>query len=440
MKLKPYPVYKDSGVEWLRSVPGEWDVKPLKHVASVNDDVLSELTDPEDEIEYVDIGSVSVENGIEKTEIMKFSDAPSRARRRVRDGDVIVSTVRTYLKAIAPINSPPSNLVCSTGFAVLRPLLLNPVYAKYSMQTGYFIDEVIARSVGVSYPAINSSDMMCIRMTTPPLDEQSLIANFLDRETGKLDTLISKQQHLIELLQEKRQAIISHAVTKGLNPDAKMKDSGVEWLGMVPTSWKITKIKHIANLNPKVPDWVRSASDLTCNFLPMDKIGDDGTCTLDTEKAVDDVIAGYTYFENGDVCYAKVTPCFENGKGVVFSGLKNGIGFGTTEVTVFRPTELIRSDLLYFIFQSTYFKSVGEASMTGAGGLKRVSDSVADNLVIAIPSASEQVQLMDQLKLMIKAVDDLTDKAKRSIQLAKEHRTALISAAVTGKIDVREAA
>jgi type I restriction enzyme S subunit len=212
--LNPDAKMKDSGVEWLGMVPDEWIIKPLKHVSSVNDDVISESTNPETEIEYVDIGSVSVENGIEKSELMKFFDAPSRARRRVLDGDIIVSTVRTYLKAIAPIIKPPSNLVCSTGFAVIRPRKdLIPAYAKYFMQSGYFIDEVIARSVGVSYPAINSSEMICIRMPLPSREDQMIIAAYLDDQTSRIDTLIDKARRSIELAKEHRTALISAAVT-----------------------------------------------------------------------------------------------------------------------------------------------------------------------------------------------------------------------------------
>ena len=184
---------------------------------------------PDQEIEYVDIGSVSLANGIERTETMSFGDAPSRARRIPRNGDVLVSTVRTYLKAIAPVVSPPSNLVASTGFAVIRSRnSLQPDFLKYALQEEHFIQQVISRSTGVSYPAINASEIAKIPLCLPDPTEQQAIATFLDRETAKIDALIFEQKRLIELLQEKRQAVISHAVTKGLNPDAPMKDSGVE--------------------------------------------------------------------------------------------------------------------------------------------------------------------------------------------------------------------
>lgn len=166
---------------------------------------------------------------------MLFEKAPSRARRVVRDGDVIISTVRTYLEAIAAIDNPPENLIVSTGFAVIRPNpYLHKGYAAYCLRANGFIKEVVARSVGVSYPAINASDLVNIKVPEPTYEEQEKIAGFLDHETAKIDTLIDKQQQLIQLLKEKRQAVISHAVTKGLNPNAPMRDSGVEWLGGLP--------------------------------------------------------------------------------------------------------------------------------------------------------------------------------------------------------------
>lgn len=174
-------------------------------MCSYNDEVLADSVSDEYEIEYVDIGSVSATEGISTIESISFGKAPSRARRIVRDGDVIISTVRTYLEAISPIDSPPKNLIVSTGFAVIRPnKLLNKGYAAYCLRAKGFIKEVVAQSVGVSYPAINASDLVNIKVPEPTYDEQEKIANFLDHETAKIDTLIERQQQLIKLLKEKR--------------------------------------------------------------------------------------------------------------------------------------------------------------------------------------------------------------------------------------------
>lgn len=212
--LNPDVPMKDSGVEWLGEVPEHWEGKPLKYLCTYNDDTLSETTPKETEIQYIDIGSVSAVNGISKIETMIFKDAPSRARRIVRDGDVIVSTVRTYLEAIASIDNPPENLVVSTGFIVIRPnQYLYKGFASYCLRAKGFIKEVIARSVGVSYPAINSSDLVNISIPSLEYCEQMKITNFLDSQTAKIDELIRKAESAIELMQERRTALISAAVT-----------------------------------------------------------------------------------------------------------------------------------------------------------------------------------------------------------------------------------
>lgn len=447
MKLKPYPAYQDSGVEWLGQVPDGWEVKPLKHVTSVNDEVLPESTDQDEEIEYVDIGSVTVENGIEKTESMKFSEAPSRARRKVRDGDIIVSTVRTYLKAIAPIESPPENLVCSTGFAVIRPRdRFMPSFAKYSMQSSYFVDEVIARSVGVSYPAINSSEMVCIRIAMPSTFEQSKIASFLDRETDKLDTLIAKQEKLIELLQEKRQAVISHAVTKGLDPDAPMKDSGVEWLGKVPVGWNVKRLKHIKALKPnafvdgpfgsnlKTEHFILNgdAYVIESNFATQNVLTLSELKTISQEH-FETIIRSQT--KEGDIIIAKIGAQF--GKASILPKVDKPAVVSGNSMKLSVNENLCGNQWAYW--QLTNLKAIGEIDLLSNGSAQpALSLGSMNNLPFLLPSISEQVLILEYISKETTKIDILIDKAKRSIELAKEHRTALISAGVTGKIDVRE--
>lgn len=242
-KYVPYPAYRDSGVEWLGVIPSHWEVKRLKRVATWNEEVLPDWTDPDLELTYVDIGSVDARDGIVEKEHLTFEAAPTRARRIVRDGDVIVSTVRTYLRAIASILTPDSNLIVSTGFAVIRPRDIDSSFAAYAVRTPYFVENVVANSVGVSYPAINADELVLLPVVCPTSVEQSAISTFLDRETAKIDALVAKKERLIELLQEKRTALITRAVTKGLDPDVCMKDSRVEWFGVVPAHWTVKMLR-----------------------------------------------------------------------------------------------------------------------------------------------------------------------------------------------------
>lgn len=243
--MHPYSIYKKTGIEWMDSVPNNWQVKPIKYVVTCNDDVLSESTPQDFEIKYVEVGGVSEQLGIESFSTLGFGDAPSRARRLVAHGDTIVSTVRTYLRAIAPVISPPENLVVSTGFAVIRPKDIHSDFARYLLSTEYFMSEVISHSTGVSYPAINTPDLMNIKVAIPSPKEQEAIAIFLNKETGKIDELIHRQEKLVAMLDEKCQTLISHAVTKGLNHKVKMKDSGVSWIGEIPLHWESKEIRRV---------------------------------------------------------------------------------------------------------------------------------------------------------------------------------------------------
>ena len=187
----------------------------LKYLSTINDESLDEDTDANLEIRYIDIGNVDPLGNTEEPSLYRFGSAPSRARRCVRDGDVIVSTVRTYLQAITQIHDAPDNLVVSTGFAVIRPIEdeFHADYCKYAVRESTFLAEVEKRSVGVSYPAINTTDLANIPVSVHPLSQQRMIADHLDRETTHLDTLMAKVRETIALLGERRAALISAAVT-----------------------------------------------------------------------------------------------------------------------------------------------------------------------------------------------------------------------------------
>lgn len=213
--LDPNVKMKDSGVEWIGEVPEGWGVKTIKFVASCNNDTISEDESVSTTIRYVDISSVSHEEGIVKADIMLFGDAPSRARRKAKSGDVIVSTVRTYLKAVAAVDDDHADCIYSTGFAVIRARKegVNPRFLKWLVLNDLFIQSVESHSEGLSYPAINAPELMNLKAAIPNLSEQVVIASILDRETTRIDTLITKVQRSIDLLKERRSALITAAVT-----------------------------------------------------------------------------------------------------------------------------------------------------------------------------------------------------------------------------------
>ena len=437
MSFPRYPAYKSSGVEWLGEVPEHWQEKPLKTITSINDEVLPESLSPDYEIEYVDIGSVSLANGIEKTEAMLFGDAPSRARRIPRDGDVLVSTVRTYLKAIAPVVNPPSNLVASTGFAVVRPRHeLEPGFLKYALQEEHFIQQVISRSTGVSYPAINASDVAKISLNLPGSSEQLAIATFLDHETAKIDALIAEQQRLIELLQEKRQAVISHAVTKGLNPDAPMKDSGVEWLGEVPKHWEVKRLKHITRqisvgivVEPsKYYDDEGDVPALRSLNVRQGRIDAEDCVYISSES---NELLGKSVLRSGDLVIVRTG---QPGTCAVIPPSLDGCN--CIDLIFARAPARGSSDYLMYQLSSNAAKHQYDLGSDGAIQ-QHFNVKTATNLIITWPTDGEQHAICSYLNITLEMLDDLIETTCAAVRLLQERRSALISAAVTGQIDVR---
>ncbi|MDD2712853.1 MAG: restriction endonuclease subunit S [Simplicispira sp.] len=210
------------------------------------------------------------------------------------------------------------------------------------------------------------------------------------------------------------------------------KDSGVEWLGEVPAHWHVKRLRHVAMLNPSKSEVAHFPRDAEVSFLPMEAVGEDGTLNLDRTRPIGEVESGYTYFREGDVTVAKITPCFENGKGAVMRGLHNGHGFGTTELIVARPSEgSATSDYLHLLFTSHPFRLLGEASMYGAGGQKRVPDDFVRNFAVAFPPLSEQTAIATFLDRETTKIDALVAEQEKLIALLQEKRQAVISHAVT---------
>ncbi len=438
-RLKPYPTYKDSGVEWLGEIPAHWEVKRLKHLAALNAEALPEETDQGLEMTYVDIGGVDSLGRIIEQEILTFALAPTRARRLVRDGDVIVSTVRTYLRAIAPIKKPEPGMVVSTGFAVVRPDDdLTTDYAAYALRAPYFVERVVANSKGVSFPAINESEMATYELARPPEPEQRAIAAFLDRETARLDALVAKKERLIELLQETRTALITRAVTKGLDPKAPMKDSGVEWLGEIPAQWELWRLKHVSGgltvgivvnpsqyVSPSGPFFLRGV-DVTEGAIVLDRVQ---YISEDSNKTHHKSILRAGDLVSMRVGYPGVTA-------VVPPELD---GSNCASLLITRRSQRINSELLGYLMNSAVGKAQFKMLQDGAAQ-EQINVSDAVDFLVPLPPLNEQRAIVDEVSTSSGRLDALIAGVKDAIERLRELRIALISAAVTGKIDVREEA
>jgi type I restriction enzyme S subunit len=427
MSFPKYGSYTDSGVEWLGSVPNDWRVVPLKSVATCNDEVLPESTDGDALIEYVEISGVEEGLGITATETLSFSAAPSRARRVVKHGDVLISTVRTYLRAIATVSDPPENLVASTGFAAIRPRSVHPGFIGYLLHSEYLMSEVIARSVGISYPAINASELMRLKGPLPSPEEQRTIAAFLDRETAKIDALVEEQRRLIELLKEKRQAVISHAVTKGLDQKVPMKDSGVEWLGKVPAHWRSQRLKALFRQEKR-----QGFSDLAVLsvYREFGVILKDSR-TDNFNKTPED-LSSYQLVRDGDLVVNKMK-AWQGSLGI--SALE---GITSPDYVVFTPLHSEESGYLHLLLRSNGMVSTYLSISNGIRLAQwRLEPEAFLTQSVVLPPVEEQREITVFVQEQMAKFDSLMSEAALATELLKERRSALISAAVTGKIDVR---
>ena len=436
-----YPHYRPSQLPGGPELPTHWQEAPLKFEASWNDEVLSEDTSPDQELLYVDISGVEAGSGIVSTAPMRFADAPSRARRMVRSGDVIVSTVRTYLRAIARISEVPAGLVVSTGFAVLRSRgRLLPSFLGYLLSADFFTEEVVARSVGVSYPSINASDLVAIKVPSPPVPEQSAITDFLDRETSKIDALVAEQQRLMELLQEKRQAVISHAVTKGLDPDRPMKTSGVEWLGDVPAHWVVTPIRRAARLESghtpsrQHPEyWV----DCTVPWFSLADVWQIREAKADYVSETKEKVSELGLANSAARLLPKGTVMLSRTASVGFSAIM-GVDMATTQdFANWVCGERVQPEFLLYVLRAMQ-PEFRRLMMGSTHNTIYMPDIQA--LRCGLPPLEEQRAIVAHIRLTTRQLDDLLEEVQKAEALLLERRAALISAAVTGQIDVRHLA
>lgn len=220
------------------------------------------------------------------------------------------------------------------------------------------------------------------------------------------------------------------------------RDSGIQWLGEIPAHWAVKRLKHTIDVNPSSSE-IRTLPadlDLDVSFVPMEAVAEYGGLDLSHTKPLKDVTLGFTCFQDEDIVVAKITPCFENGKGSRAAGLVNGLAFGTTELHVLRASPAIDVQFLFYLTLSHAGRKHGEAEMYGAGGQKRVPTSFVQNFLHPLPDLTEQRAITAFLDRETARIDALVDKVQEAIIHLKELRTTLISAAVTGKIDVREMA
>ncbi len=419
-RYKPYLRYKESGVAWLGEVPEGWEVKKLKYCLTLQNKKM-----PIDD--KIVIALENIESGTGK---LLESDTNYQGEDvSCKKNDILFGKLRPYLSKV---------YLCRDDGIAFGDLLsyrpnedFNALYAFYTLLSHHFIHIVDSSTYGTKMPRASADFIGEMPILNPAFDEQTAIADFLDRETAKIDTLISKQERLIELLREKRQALISHAVTKGLDPNVKMKESGVEWLGEVPEHWEICRIGNI----------FREATEYGKTDLPILRVSiHDGvsdreylTEEMDRKVARSEDRSKYKCVKPGDLVY-NMMRAWQGGFGAVKVD-----GLVSPAYVVAKPLKPLDTTFVELLLRT---KPATEEMRRYSRGITdfrlRLYWEEFKNLKIVFPPKEEVRDILSYIETQNDHVDKLVNKARQSITLLKERRTALISAAVTGKIDVRE--
>nr|WP_269284740.1 restriction endonuclease subunit S [Oxalobacter aliiformigenes] len=424
---------KDSGIEWIGEIPEDWKIIPLKFLASHNDDVLSENTPDDLEFDYIDISSVQYGSGIINKQHITFGNAPSRARRIVRNNDVIISTVRTYLKAVAIIPDISKLTIASTGFACLRTNeKISPKFLYYSVLSDAFVSTVEAYSVGISYPAINASQLVCLKLPLPSIEEQSQIANFLDEKCAVIDRLVERHQEVIEKLKAYRQSVISEAVTRGLDLDAPMKDSGIPWIGKIPKEWEIIPLKFLASHNDDVLS-ENTPDDLEFDYIDISSV-QYGSGVINKQHITfgNAPSRARRIVRNNDVIISTVRTYL---KAVAIIPAVSELTVASTGFACLRTNEKISPKFLYYSVLSDAFVSTVEAYSVGIS-YPAINASQLVCLKLILPSIEEQSQIADYLDKKCAKIDRIIHNKEQIISKLAEYKKSIIYEYVTGKKEV----
>jgi type I restriction enzyme, S subunit len=452
--MKTYSGYKKSGIEWLGEIPEEWIVVQLKRIIDERRKITYGIVQPGDfdsNGRFMVRGQDYSKGWVSPEQIFKVSELIENpyARARLRKGDILFTIVGAGVGnlAIVPDWLDGANITQTTARIAVDQKKAVPTFCFYFLQSSYGKYQLEQYVKGAAQPGLNLSHLNIFWLPLPSINEQEEIVSFLDRKTSQIDTLISKKEKLIQLLQEERTAIINQAVTKGLDPNVPMKDSGIEWLGEIPKHWKVSKLKYIIKE-------LTSGTSVNSTDTPVENEREIGilktSCVYNykfdfnankqvLKEEIDKVKCPVR--KNSIIISRMNTPELVGASGLVERDFPNlylpdrlwqTVLFDHSDVNVKWLSAILRSDL---------YRSVLSARATGtSSSMKNISKEDLLTLDVPLPNRSEQNKIEKWITTQERAIDLGIEKIRHEIHLLSEYRTALISEAVTGKIDVRQEA
>ena len=420
-KYEPYPEYRDTGMGWLGQIPVHWDLEPLGINANLMVPMRDKPTEFDGQVPWIRIEDFEG----------KFI-ADSRTGQRVSENTIKNMNLRVY-----PVGTVLCSCSCSMGATaiVTSPLISNqtfigiipsrkllPDYIYYLMQVAK--DHLDSIATGSIQQYLSRNDFSRLRIPIFPVQEQRAITDFLDREATRLDELIAKKQRLIELLQEQRTALITHTVTKGLTPDAPKKYGGVEWLGEIPTHWEVNRLKWgVSLINDKVEN-----GETDTIYLGLENVESWTGRIIESDFRPEQEGASNS-FRKDDVLFGKLRPYLAKAVHAQYHGIC------TSELMVLRPQKYYPRYLFYYMLSRSTVNIID--SSTYGVKMPRANWQFIGNLPTPLPPLREQQVIARFLDRETDRIDGLIGRINQAIEKLQEYRSAIITAAVIGKIDVR---
>lgn len=435
MSFPAYPAYKDSGVEWLGEVPAHWEEKPFFSL-------IGERSESNSGMKQDNLLSLSYGRIINKdiNTLDGLLPASFETYQVVYPGDIVfrLTDLQNDKRSLRSAIVREVGIITSAYLAGACKKIL-PEFASHLFRA-YDTRKVFYSMGGGLRQSMKYSDMKWLPILLPNEQEQAQIARFLDHETARIDALIEEQQRLTELLKEKRQAVISHAVTKGLDPTVPMKDSGVEWLGEVPAHWKVSKLGHYAQILTGFPfpsaSFSHDESDV--RLLRGANIGVGSLKWIDTvywSLSEGDNLSSYL-MEEGQIVLGMDRPWISEGMRIARVTKKDMPCLLLQRVAAISPSAELDDEYLFCLLASELFKTYVEPDLTGVS-VPHISPEQIMSFQISVPEIGEQRRISSFIRNQLDQMTALFEQASESVELLQERRSALISAAVTGKIDVR---
>lgn len=416
---------KDSGIEWIGEIPVDWRILPVKRFFRNEKRIVGSDVDKYERLALTMNGVIKrSKDDSEGLQPEKFE-----GYQILRENELVFKLIDLENVKTSRVGLSPYTGLVSPAYIVITNNKEDNRFYYYWFMFMYY-NEVFNHLGGEGVrSALNAKDVLSLPVPAISAELMKRIADYLDTKCNKIDSIIEKQEKVIEKLKAYKLSVITEAVTKGLNPDVKMKDSGVEWIGEIPEHWKVSRIKYVTDFQPFC-DTSHLSTDSIITYTPMENIKNGWYIPNTCEYGK--LAKSLTQYCNGDIVMAKVTPCFENGNIAIMNNLSNGFGLGSSELFVFRSCNINTKYLFYWLRNNLFIKSAC-STMTGTGGLKRISSYFTKNCYIHIPLANEQQQIADYLDKKCSAIDKSIEQKQAIIEKLKEYKKSLIYEVVTGK-------